>query len=67
MMENNTRIDIKIINPKWILILWRCDLFSKEQKLDFEIIKRQYSNIVDIITYDDLIRRLEKLIKKFNK
>jgi len=60
-------IDIKITNPKWLLILWRCDLFSKEQKLDFEIIKRQYTNIIDIITYDDLIRRLENLIKKFSK
>lgn len=58
--------EINIVNPKWILIIWRCNLFNPRQKFDFEIIKRQYSNIVDIITYDDLIRRLENLIKKFS-
>ena len=30
--------------------------------LDFEVIKRQYSNVMDIITYDDLLRRLERII-----
>lgn len=58
---------IQIINPKWFLIIWRCDWLDSRQKLDFEIIKRQYSNIVDIITYDDLIRRLKNLIDKFSK
>lgn len=56
---------IQIINPKWILIMWRCNKLSKRQRVDFEIIKRQYSNIVDIITYDDLIRRIEHVIGKF--
>lgn len=59
--------EINIVNPKWILIIWRCNLLNPRQKFDFEIIKRQYSNIVDIITYDDLIRRLENLIDKFSK
>jgi hypothetical protein len=59
--------DINIVNPKWILIIWRCNWLDKRQKFDFEIIKRHYSNIVDIITYDDLIRRLENLIDKFSK
>lgn len=58
--------NIQITNPKWLLIIWRCNLLNKRQKFDFEIIKRQYSNIIDIITYDDLIKRLENLIKKFS-
>ncbi|WP_251300665.1 DUF4263 domain-containing protein [Escherichia coli] len=28
------------------------------QLLDFEIIKRKYANMIDILTYDDLLRRL---------
>jgi hypothetical protein len=59
--------EIQIINPKWMLIMWRCNKLSSRQKLDFEIIKRQYSNIVDIITYDDLLRRLDNIIMKFRK
>lgn len=65
VLESKYKEKIHIINPKWILIIWRCHLLDSRQKFDFEIIKRQYSNIVDIITYDDLIRRLENLIKKF--
>ncbi len=38
---------------------------SIHEKKDFEIIKRQYKNIVDILTYDDLILRIERLIEKF--
>jgi hypothetical protein len=28
---------------------------SEEQIQDFEVIKRKYKNVIDIITYDDLI------------
>jgi hypothetical protein len=54
---------IKIINPSAIIIMGRDTLLSKAQKDDFEVVKRKYKNIIDIITYDDLIRRLETLIK----
>ena len=66
-LSSKYKEEIHIVNPKWLLIIWRCDWLDKRQKFDFEIIKRQYSNIVDIVTYDDLIRRLENLIKKFSK
>lgn len=66
-LSSKYKEDIHIVNPKWLLIIWRCNLLNSRQKFDFEIIKRQYSNIVDIITYDDLIRRLENLINKFSK
>lgn len=65
VLKGKLMIDIKITNPKWLLILWRDKNFSDSQRFDFEIIRRKYSNIMDIITYDDLIRRLENILKKF--
>lgn len=59
--------EIKIINPKWILIIWRSENFSDGQRMDFEIIKRQYSNMLDIITYDDLLSRLDNIISRFTQ
>lgn len=56
---------INITNPKGMVIIGRSKDFSDREKLDFEIIRRKYSNIMDIITYDDLINRLENIIKKF--
>ena len=56
---------IKITNPKGIVILGRNDNLSNEQLFDFEIIKRKYANMMDIITYDDLINRLENILEKF--
>ena len=58
--------EIQIVNPKWMLIMWRCDKLSKRQRFDFELIKRQYSNIIDIITYDDLMWRIDNIITKFS-
>lgn len=55
-------IEPQIINPKGILLLGRSKDFNKQQKTDFELIKRQYKNIVDIMTYDDLLLRLENII-----
>ena len=57
---------IKITNPKGILIIGKSD-FSETQVRDFEIIKRHYSNIVDIITYDDLLARLKNCIEMLQK
>ena len=56
---------IKVTNPKAMLILGRDNDFAADQKFDFEIIKRKYVNIVDIMTYDDLLQRLENIIAKF--
>ncbi|MDR3302320.1 MAG: DUF4263 domain-containing protein [Spirochaetaceae bacterium] len=58
-------LKIKIINPSGIIIMGLDKDLSKEQLDDLEIIKRTYNKILDIITYDDLIRRLESLIYKF--
>ena len=56
-------IKIKIANPRGLIIMGRSNNFSDEQKEDFEIIKRKYKHIADIITYDDLLNRLSVIIK----
>lgn len=57
---------IRISNPKAIIIVGRDQIGSTgmthDQLLDFEIIKRKYANMMDIITYDDLLRRLDNTI-----
>jgi len=55
---------LQIINPKAFVILGRDDQFSKQEKFDFEIIRRKYANVIDILTYDDLLRRLGNIIIK---
>ena len=58
-------MQIKVTNPKAMIILGRDNDFAADQRFDFEIIKRKYANIVDIMTYDDLLQRLENIIAKF--
>jgi hypothetical protein len=58
---------IKITNPSGIIIMGRENNLSTEQKRDFEVVKRKYKNVVDIITYDSLIERLETTIKQMKK
>ncbi|WP_264783808.1 DUF4263 domain-containing protein, partial [Escherichia fergusonii] len=58
-------------NPKAIIIVGRDQIgngnMTENQKLDFEIIKRKYTNMMDIITYDDLWRRLNRTISALKK
>ena len=58
-------LKINIVNPKAMLILGRSKDFDEQQKFDFEIIRRKYVNIMDILTYDDLLARLDRIIDKF--
>lgn len=51
------------VNPQGILLLGRSKDFNEQQTRDFELIKRQYNNIADIMTYDDLIARFERIIE----
>lgn len=59
--------EIKVTNPQAMIILGRDIDFADDQKFDFEIIKRKYANIIDIMTYDDLLRRLDSIITMINK
>ena len=55
-------IKLQITNPQALILLGRDNDFTGEQRFDFEIIRRKYANMVDIMTYDDLLRRLENII-----
>lgn len=59
-------MSIRLSNPKAIIIVGRDQIgggdMTGSQLLDFEVIKRKYSNMMDIITYDDLLRRLDTTI-----
>jgi hypothetical protein len=61
-------LGIRITNPKAMIILGRdrrpdgAQALDANQQLDLEIIKRKYANMIDIVTYDDLLRRLENII-----
>ncbi|MFN9690597.1 MAG: Shedu immune nuclease family protein [Vampirovibrionales bacterium] len=58
-----TQLKINVIHPKSIIIIGRDNQFNEDQKFDFEIIKRKYSHVAEIITYDDLLRRLGLIIQ----
>lgn len=53
---------IKITNPSGMIIMGRDKFLSQSQLKDFEIIKRKYKHVIDIFTYDDLLRRLDVTI-----
>lgn len=54
---------IKVTNPKSIILCGRDSDFTSRQRDDFEFIRRKYSNVIDIVTYDDLLRRLDNIIE----
>lgn len=56
---------IKITNPAGIIIMGRDNNLTDGQRRDFEVVKRKYKNIADIITYDDLLRRLKFVLEHF--
>lgn len=55
-------ITVDVVNPQGILLLGRSKEFSIQQKQDFELIKRQYKHVADIMTYDDLVARLHNIV-----
>lgn len=60
-------LEVKITNPSAIIIMGRDNKMDKNQLHDFEIIKRKYKNVIDIFTYDDLLRRLKMIISQLKK
>jgi len=55
-------LTIRVTNPKGMIIMGRDRDLTTGQRLDFEVIKRKYANVIDIITYDDLLARLGHII-----
>lgn len=60
-------IKLKAVHPKGYIIFGR-DSASfngdnvNQKRLDFELIKNTYKDVVDIITFDELIKRFERII-----
>jgi hypothetical protein len=59
-------LEIKIVNPAGIIIMGRDNDLTPNQKSDFEIIRRKYRHVADIMTYDDLLRRLKCIHAQFS-
>jgi hypothetical protein len=55
---------VNITNPTGIVIIGRDNSLSPAQQRDFEVVKRKYKHIVDIVTYDDLLRRLQFVLRQ---
>ena len=55
---------IQITNPGGIILLGREKYLTAAQRSDFEVIKRKYKNVIDIISYDDLLSRLRFTVKQ---
>lgn len=58
------KFEIHITNPKGFIIMGRENNLAKAQKNDFEVVKRKYKNVIDIISYDDLLNRLKFSIEQ---
>lgn len=56
---------IKIVNPSGIIIMGRDATFTPDQRTDFEVIRRKYRHVVEIMTYDDFLRRLKVIRAQF--
>jgi hypothetical protein len=59
-------LTLKIVNPSGMIIMGRDDTLTAEQRNDFEVIRRKYRHVVEIMTYDDLLRRLKTIRDQFN-
>lgn len=66
-------LSIRIANPKGLIIMGRTPMAriiqgrARDHQLDLEVIKRQYANMVDILTYDDLLARLDHVIASLRR
>ena len=53
---------LKVVNPKGIILMGKSNDLTAKLLLDLEIIRKMYSNIVDIYTYSDIITMLENIL-----
>lgn len=58
-------IKIRIVNPSGMIIMGRDKNLTDDQKSDFEVIRRKYRHVVEIMTYDDMLRRLKVIHQQF--
>lgn len=60
-------IEVSISNPKAFILAGRDSNLSAKERFDLEFARRAYSNVTDIISYDDLLRRVESVIAALTK
>ncbi|MEY4570543.1 MAG: hypothetical protein RLZZ398_1982 [Verrucomicrobiota bacterium] len=58
-------VRIQIVNPSGMIIMGRDHDWTQDQRTDFEVIRRKYRHVVEIMTYDDLLRRLKAIRDQF--
>ncbi len=56
------KMHLRVVNPQGLIIMGDASSFSQNQRKDFELIKRQYKHVTEIITYDDLLGRVDNMI-----
>ncbi|MCU6456023.1 DUF4263 domain-containing protein [Sphingomonas sp. A2-49] len=63
------RMSIRVTNPKAIVIIGRDPTggVGGEQAVDLEVVRRKYANVMDIMSYDDLLRRLDNVIASLRR
>ena len=57
-------LQVRIVNPCGLIVMGRDDDLTAPQKADFEVFRRQNKNVIDVVTYDDLLRRLQRLLEQ---
>lgn len=60
-------LEIRISNPKAFILAGRDSNLSSEERFDLEFARRGYSNVTDIISYDDLLRRVGNVVGSLMK
>lgn len=60
-------INTSVVNPQGILLLGRSNEFNNQQRQDFELIKRQYKHVADIMTYDELATRVKNILASLKR
>ena len=53
---------IRIVNPSGIVIMGRSNTLSDVQRREFEVLRRDSKGVVDIVTYDDLLARVQAVL-----
>jgi hypothetical protein len=57
---------IKITNPCGMIIMGRENDLTPAQLRDLEVTRRHYKHIADIVTYDELLRRLRFILEQLH-
>lgn len=58
-------LPLRFTSPKGLVIMGRDP--EGERLRDFDLIRRQYAGAVDVITYDDLIRRFRRIVEAVDR